>query len=108
MKTEGTSPLYRPATALMAVVLLNTVLVGCSTDDPSVAPSGSLSLAVNLVSGIEITNVDYTISGNGIGLITGTIDVNDPGATVSATISAIPPGTGYEIALNAVSVDGKR
>src|SRR5262249_3968989 len=51
-------------------------------------------------------SASFTITGPGSFTRTGTIDVSHS-ATISATIPAIPAGTGYSVGLSATSTDGK-
>jgi hypothetical protein len=69
--------------------------------------TGAVDLALMTSPGVTINTVSYTITGNGITPITGSIDVSAPGATVSLLISGIPVGTNYKIDLAATSTDGK-
>jgi hypothetical protein len=64
---------------------------GCSFQP---ADSGHLSLAMSLPAGLAIGVVTYALnSSKGDTLVSGSIDVTDPNATVSARVS-VPPGTG--------------
>jgi cysteine-rich repeat protein len=63
-------------------------------------------MAITLPNGANILKVNYTITGNGITPIAGSVNVSSPGATVSFLVNGIPQGTGYTVALTAVSTDG--
>jgi len=67
--------------------------------------SGSLGLDLTIGGGVVLSTVNYTITGNGITPITGTIPVDASGATASVLIGALPAGTGYKVTLSAD--DGK-
>jgi hypothetical protein len=67
--------------------------------------SGSLGLDLTIGGGVVLSTINYTISGNGITPITGTIPVDAGGATASILIGALPAGTGYTVTLS--SDDGK-
>ena len=92
---------------LAAVTLASgAVAVNCSkkADDDV----GSVGLALTLPgSGATINTVNYTITGNGITPIMGTIDVSAPGTTTAtALVSGLAPGM-YNVAMTAMSSDGQ-
>jgi hypothetical protein len=89
--------------ALCAVAVMAAALAGCKdkTDDQV----GSATANLTLPNGTTLNKVNYTISGNGITPITGSVDVSGAGAKVSFLVSGIPQGTGYTIKLDAVSTD---
>lgn len=96
---------------LAAAALLSTgVMVGCSgkkaaTGTDLARDVGSVTMAI-LVGGAEVKKVDYTVSGNGITPITGSVDVTGQATTVSVLINGIPAGKAYTIDLKGTSVDG--
>src|SRR6185436_9998386 len=61
--------------------------------------TGALGLELTIGGGVVLTSVDYTVSGNGITPITGSIPVGASGATASVLIGALPAGTGYTITM---------
>jgi phospholipase C len=81
---------------------------GCTNDQVGTAPAqdvGKVSLDLQLASGLTLNTVTYAITGpNGFSR-TGSIDVSQS-STVSAIISAIPLGTGYQISINGTTTDG--
>ncbi len=109
MTTQSRALFSRTATMLMAVAILMTAaLTGCERDKDIVDadPTGSASMAINLPNGATILAVNYTISGNSITPINGVVNVSNAGSTVSFLVNGIPQGTGYTVALTAVSTDG--
>jgi hypothetical protein len=94
---------------LLAVAALFTsaAVTSCNKPKSSVTENvGSVDLALTLSPGVNVSSVSYEITGNGIAPITGSVNVADPGATISLLISGIPAGMGYTIALSATSTDG--
>ena len=68
--------------------------------------TGSFGVAAAIIAGVEVEEVTYVVSGNGIDPLTGSIPLTDPGATISTQIGGLPAGTGYTVTLNATSVSG--
>jgi len=94
----------RAALLAAAVITAGTAFVNCSkkqTDDDV----GSVSLALTLSPGVIVNTVTYTISGNGITPLTGSIDVS-MATTATAFVSGVPAGNNYLITMHAVSTDG--
>ena len=98
------------AVLLTATVLLSsTAFVNCSNTkntSNAVTDTGSVGLAVKLSTGVTVDKVSYTISGNGITPVTGTILTTDPGATISVLVNGLPAGMGYTVTLSATGSDG--
>jgi len=69
------------------------------------ANSGSIGLDLKIGGGVVLNSVNYTVTGNGITPITGTIPVDASGSTASLLLGALPAGKGYLITLSAD--DGK-
>src|SRR5204862_3555941 len=67
---------------------------------------GSVSFGLKLSMTVEITRVDYQISGNGIPPILGRIDLTTT-PTARALVSGIPVGMSYVLDLSAYSTDMK-
>lgn len=81
-------------------------LVGCvgSTNSPQ-GETGSLSVDLVLADGIQIDEVAWQITGNGMDM-SGNIDVSAPGSTASVEVFGLPPGeTDYTVTLTATSTD---
>ena len=98
----GCRPLRWIALSLSALL----PLVGCvgSTDSPQ-GETGSLSVDLVLADGIEIDEVGWQITGNGMDM-SGNIDVSAPGSTASVEVFGLPPGeTDYTVTLTATSTD---
>ena len=67
--------------------------------------TGSLSVDLVLADGIEIDEVGWQITGNGMDM-SGDIDVSAPGSTASVEVFGLPPGeTDYTVTLTATSTD---
>ncbi len=82
------------------------VLGGCGTEttsDVSSSASGSLALDVAVASDLVVDEVTYTITGNAMPAMEGTIDTTAPGSTASVEVFGIPAGEGYVIVLSATS-----
>ena len=82
-------------------------VAGCTSDTSSGEPSGSLNLNLELAEGIVINEVDWTLSGNGMAPMSGTIDTSAPGATASVEVFGLAPGENYLVELEATSEDGE-
>src|SRR4051812_26465476 len=90
----------------LAAVGAGGSLAGCAGEQSREAGDdgdqlGSLGLNLVAGQGVTINAVTYNITGNGF-TKTGTIDVSGA-PSISATISGIPAGAGYTIALTATS-----
>jgi hypothetical protein len=66
---------------------------------------GSVYLDFAVPSTLSISSFDYAVQGNGFGPVEGTVDVSAPGASASAYVGGIPPGSGYQLSLNATTAD---
>jgi hypothetical protein len=84
------------------VGVLIAAFTGCA-DSPVKEPTGSLSTTLIVAPGIDVTEINYEITGNGVDPITGVIAVTT--TPVSAVIAGIPVGVGYTIKL--FTTDGK-
>jgi hypothetical protein len=98
------------ATNAMATIALATIALaaqGCGQlhDLPPDVEVGSAGFVV--AGDLNIVQLDYTVSGNGIPEITGSISLRDLGAAPEAIIGGIPAGTGYLLQLRATSDDGR-
>jgi hypothetical protein len=88
-----------------------TSMVGCGTRDGS-APSiqatngsGAIDLALQVAPGVSIASVGYSVTGPNGFAKTGNLDVS-ASSKITATLSGLPAGTGFEITLTAKSTDG--
>jgi phospholipase C len=83
---------------------------GCSTEPVATTPArsdvGEVSFELQVGFGITLNSISYAITGPAGFTRTGTIDVSNS-STVSAVISGLPFGTGYEIALHGTTTDGR-
>ena len=80
---------------------------GCvgTTDTGPQSETGSLAVDLVLAGGIEINQVGWQITGNGMDM-SGDIDVSAPGSTASVEVFGLPPGEmDYTVALTATSSD---
>ncbi len=81
-------------------VFLGMVVVafaGCANGLVGQGPSGTVTTKLTVAPGVDETQINYTITGNGIDPLTGTIQVvSNP---VTADIAPIPVGSGYTITL---------
>ena len=82
-------------------------VAGCTSDTSTSEESGSLNLNLELAEGIVINEVDWTLSGNGMDPMSGTIDTSAPGATASVEVFGLAPGENYLVELEATSEDGE-
>src|SRR5262249_46380543 len=100
--------LYRAFILVAALGTAATLSSGCSTNDGSASRSdvGSIGLALQLASGATLNSVSYTITGPGGFSRAGTIDTSQS-TTISAVIGDIPAGSGYSIALQGTTTDGR-
>ncbi len=83
------------------------IALGCAMDTQAADETGSLSLELVIADGLDVDEVDYEISGNGIPQAGGTIDTSAPGATASLSVFGLPPGDDYVIVMEAVSTNGE-
>ena len=67
---------------------------------------GWLVVQANLSDGTGITEISYTISGNGIESIAGAVRVGDPRGATEISAKNIPADTEYALQLSATSSDG--
>lgn len=96
------SPRRRRLAGLFCSALL---FAGCGSGETSTA--GGLSLQLELADGTQIDEVSYSITGNDMEPMTGSIDTSAPGSTASVEVYGLPPGRGYQIMMTALSADGE-
>ena len=89
-----------------------TSVTGCGGREPANPPAlesadgtGALDFALQVAGGHTINSASYTITGPASFSKTGTIDLTTA-ATLSATISGLPAGAGYQITISANTTDG--
>jgi len=81
---------------------------GCSQPPATkerVDNGGDVSFALTLAPGLSLNTVTYTITGPNAFTKSGSIDVSHS-ATVSAVVSGLPAGTGFNISLAGTATDG--
>ena len=103
-----------PTTAVSAAMILGLAFaaVGCSGSTPATGGPGAqagenpgeVALELQLGNGTTITSANYTIIGPASFTKSGSIDVSQS-TKISATIGAIPQGTGYSVTLSASTTD---
>ena len=96
--------LFSKASALCAIALVAAAFTGCG-DDGFADNVGKAKMSLSLPNGSTVNSVSYSITGNGIMPITGTVDISSAGSKVSFLVSGIPQGTNYSVRLDAVSTD---
>lgn len=79
---------------------------GCSEDTTS-GPSGSVEMTLEIAGTAQIDEVVFTIFGNNMPPMSGTIDTSAPGATASVEVFGLPEGDGYVVELVAVIDDAE-
>lgn len=95
-----------PPNALVWWTVALLALAASCSSGTSTDGSGALNVQLELEGGVEIDEVRYTVSGNGMEPMSGSIDVSAPDTTVSVELFGIPEGTDYLIEMVATSVDG--
>ena len=68
--------------------------------------SGSVAMQLTLPDGSQIAAIEYSITGNSISPITGSVPVGNS-TTVAFQVGGIPVGTGYTLALTATTSTGQ-
>ncbi|MES1207010.1 MAG: hypothetical protein ABUS79_13820, partial [Pseudomonadota bacterium] len=100
----------RKAALIAAGILIAGALAAsCSRGGGPVASSdvGTVKLALVTPGGFTINSVNYQLlTSTSAVLSSGTINVSNPGATVSFDL-VVPPGSGYTVHLSAVSTSGR-
>jgi phospholipase C len=99
---------------IVSLVLIGTVsaawIGGCAMEGSDSIPGaddvGSIGLDLTVGFGLTLNTVTYTITGPNSFTRTGSIDVSHS-STVSAVLSGLPFGTGYQIALQGALLDAK-
>lgn len=86
----------------LAIAVLSSACNGETFRTPLEA---SVLLRLDLADGGAINEVRYTVTGNGMGSMDGTIDTSAAGSTASVELFGIAPGRGYTVELVATSVD---
>ncbi|MGB8224796.1 MAG: hypothetical protein WCF10_19555, partial [Polyangiales bacterium] len=77
---------------------------GCAADTGT---AGDLAIDLVLLNGTQIDEVSYSITGNDMEPMVGTIDTSAPGSTASIEVFGIPAGENYTVAMTATSTDGQ-
>jgi hypothetical protein len=91
------------AVVAFAALVVGVPFAGCKSGSgpaSSGQATGLVSLALELAPGVSISSVSWVITGPGGFTRTGSIDVSSS-QTISALISGIPAGTGYQITATA-------
>src|SRR5579863_9941157 len=88
---------------VVAAVVLGAVS-GCGLP-ADLPPAGSVDVDPIVSGPLVIDSIAFSVSGNGITPINGTIDVRDSNATGSSRVGGLPSGFGYQLALTATTAD---
>ncbi len=90
----------------MAIVAAMALAVSCTSSDMSDDDTGSVGMELQIAPGVTVNTINWSIKNATTGFSrSASINVRFSN-TVSFLAGAIPPGTGYTLALTAVSVDG--
>ena len=93
---------------LAAAVAIGGSTMACGVTSDLPPSTGSVDLGFIGVGDFDIDRIDYTISGNGITPIQGSISLTDAHATPSAIVGGLPAGQQASCASRAtMSMDGK-
>ncbi len=96
-----------PRTGIWTLVIMAGymfAMVGCSGYISS--PKGTLNLELQIAPGVDITEINYQVTKDGMDPLVGTFPVTDDiSAPVTGTIAGLPVGTGYTITLTASADD---
>ncbi len=96
------------AAACALALLAGGCLAEVDAGTPSPGQRGNAAgafVAAAIAPGVEVDEVTYVISGNGVAPVTGSIPLDQPGASISAEIGGLPAGA-YTVTLSATSVSG--
>ena len=96
------------STLLLGSVATGIWIAGCGTDQPLTAVDGDvgqIGLQLQVGDGLVLSTVSYAIVGPAGFSRTGIIDVSNS-STISARISGIPFGVGYQITVRGKTTDG--
>lgn len=101
--------LHRTVLRGLIVSTVALLAAGCSTggSESEATPSGSVSLGLEVVDGVDVDTVEYEISSENMDPMGGSIDTSAPGSTASAEVFGLAPGDGYTVTMTATSVDGE-
>lgn len=92
--------------ALLACSCLAEVDTGRQRPGEPANATGAFGVAAAIIApGVEVAAVTYVVTGNGVSPLTGSIPLDQPGATISTQIGGLPAGT-YTVTLSATSVSG--
>lgn len=86
---------------MVVVVAALLAVAACGGESSNAGRSGSLELNLDLAGNVVLETVEYTVSGNGITPITGTIDVSGSGGVFFLEVRRIPVGVGFLLELTA-------
>lgn len=96
-------------TIMLGGLLGSAWVGGCATDPTDSAQpenTGQVGIDLQVAPGLTLATVTYTITGPAGFTRTGTIDVGNS-TTISAIISGIPFGVGYQITIRGTTVDAR-
>src|SRR5262249_23524758 len=104
MNTRLTAKLLVAAAPLVGLLSLACANRGVNPDPGATEELGSVGVALQLAPGNTVNVVSYQITGPQGFTRAGTLDVSQS-STLSAVVGGLPAGSGYSIALNAVSTN---
>lgn len=101
-------PALRLLNSLTLLLAASVAITSCSaSSDPGPqGNTGGLSLTLTIDDGIEIDEVAWEITGEGMAPMSGVIDTSAPGSTVSVEVFGLPEGD-FIITLMATGTDGE-
>jgi hypothetical protein len=83
------------------------VAAGCGSETSAAKCRSALVIGLELPTDGSVNQVAYSITGNGIDPITGTINVSAPQSTASVEVFGIPPDEDYLFTMFATSTSGE-
>ncbi|HSZ83233.1 MAG TPA: hypothetical protein VLA14_13175 [Polyangia bacterium] len=94
--------------SIVVASFVASATVGAACDVARDVPGSGSSVQIDFVNAgaFSVRSIDYTISGNGIEPLMGTISLTDPNSTPSIDVGAVPPGLQYLLELRAAPDDG--
>jgi hypothetical protein len=97
----------RPVTTavVLAGLAASAASCGLTRDLPSGGDTGSVAISFGVAGNLRVASFDYTIAGPGYGPVQGRIRVDDPNATLSASVGGLPPAAGYQLTLRGETDD---
>jgi hypothetical protein len=94
--------------SVVVAFFVTSATVGAACDVARDVPQSGSSVQIDFVNAgaFSVRSIDYTITGNGIEPLVGTISLADPNSTPSIDVGGIPPAFQYLLELRAAPDDG--